>query len=64
MVRLPINKVGSINKINRAFAKLEQEFEREPSSQEIADMLEMMPEEVKEGLRTNGRTLSMDAPMF
>ncbi|MGI6323173.1 MAG: sigma-70 family RNA polymerase sigma factor [Bacteroidales bacterium] len=63
IVRLPINKVGSINKINRAFAKLEQEFEREPSSQEIADMLEMMPEEVKEGLRTNGRTLSMDAPI-
>lgn len=63
IVRLPVNKIGSINRINRAFTKLEQEFEREPSSQEIADMLEMIPEDVKEGLRTNGRTISMDAPI-
>jgi RNA polymerase primary sigma factor len=63
IVRLPVNKIGSINRINRAFSKLEQEFEREPSSQEIAEMLEMIPEDVKEGLRTNGRTLSMDAPI-
>jgi RNA polymerase primary sigma factor len=63
IVRLPVNKIGSINRINKAFSKLEQEFEREPSSQEIADMLEMIPEDVKEGLRTNGRTLSMDAPI-
>ncbi len=48
IVRLPVNKIGSINRINRAFARLEQEFEREPSSQEIADMLEMIPEDVKE----------------
>jgi RNA polymerase primary sigma factor len=45
------------------FARLEQEFEREPSSQEIADMLEMASEEVKEALKTNGRTVSMDAPI-
>jgi len=63
IVRLPVNKIGSINKINRAFAKLEQEFEREPSSQEIGEMLEMIPEDVKESLRTNGRTISMDAPI-
>jgi RNA polymerase primary sigma factor len=63
IVRLPVNKIGSINRINRAFSKLEQEFEREPSSQEIADMLEMIPEEVKETMKTNGRTVSMDAPI-
>jgi RNA polymerase primary sigma factor len=63
IVRLPVNKIGSINRINKAFARLEQEFEREPSSQEIADMLEMIPEDVKESLKTNGRTISMDAPI-
>jgi RNA polymerase primary sigma factor len=63
IVRLPVNKIGSINRINRAFARLEQEFEREPTSQEIADILEMIPEDVKEALKTNGRTVSMDAPI-
>jgi RNA polymerase primary sigma factor len=63
IVRLPVNKIGSINRINRAFARLEQTYEREPSSQEIADMLEMVPEDVKEALKTNGRTVSMDAPI-
>jgi RNA polymerase primary sigma factor len=63
IVRLPVNKIGSINRINRAFSRLEQEYEREPSSQEIADMLEMFPEDVKEALKTNGRTVSMDAPI-
>jgi RNA polymerase primary sigma factor len=63
IVRLPVNKIGSINKINRAFARLEQEYEREPNSQEIAEILEMVPEEVKEVLKTNGRTVSMDAPI-
>jgi RNA polymerase primary sigma factor len=63
IVRLPVNKIGSINRINKAFARLEQSFEREPSSQEIADLLEMIPEDVKESLRTNGRTVSMDAPL-
>nr|HPM18928.1 sigma-70 family RNA polymerase sigma factor [Bacteroidales bacterium] len=63
IVRLPVNKIGSINRINRAFARLEQKYEREPSSQEIAEVLEMIPEDVKEALRTNGRTLSMDAPI-
>ncbi|HEX2976407.1 MAG TPA: RNA polymerase sigma factor RpoD/SigA [Bacteroidales bacterium] len=63
IVRLPVNKIGSINRINRAYARLEQEFEREPNSQEIADLLEMVPEDVKEALKTNGRTVSMDAPI-
>jgi RNA polymerase primary sigma factor len=63
IVRLPVNKIGSINRINRAFSRLEQEYEREPSSQEIAEVLEMFPEDVKEALKTNGRTVSMDAPI-
>jgi RNA polymerase primary sigma factor len=63
IVRLPVNKIGSINRINRAFSRLEQEYEREPSSQEIGDMLEMAPDEVKDALKTNGRTVSMDAPI-
>jgi RNA polymerase primary sigma factor len=63
IVRLPVNKIGSINRINRAFARLEQEYEREPSSLEIAEMLEMASEEVKDSLKTNGRTVSMDAPI-
>ena len=63
IVRLPVNKIGSINRINRTFARLEQEFEREPSSLEIAELLEMIPEDVKEALKTNGRTVSMDAPL-
>lgn len=63
IVRLPVNKIGSINRINKAFARLEQEFEREPSAQELAEQLEIAPEEVKEVFRTNGRTISMDAPI-
>ena len=63
IVRLPVNKIGSINRINKAFARLEQSFEREPSSQEIGEILEMVPEDVKEVLKTNGRTVSMDAPI-
>jgi RNA polymerase primary sigma factor len=63
IVRLPVNKIGSINRINRAFSRLEQEYEREPTSQEIAEILEMIPEDVKETLKTNGRTVSMDAPI-
>jgi len=63
IVRLPVNKIGSINRITRAYSKLEQEFEREPSAVEIAELLEIAPEDVKEAIRTNGRTFSMDAPI-
>jgi RNA polymerase primary sigma factor len=63
IVRLPLNKIGSINKINRTFADLEQKFEREPSVQEIAQALAMAPEEVKESLKSSGRHVSMDAPL-
>src|ERR1022692_2514863 len=47
IVRLPLNKVGSLNKINKAFSALEQQFEREPSSDELAELLEISPDEVK-----------------
>ncbi|HNS18791.1 MAG TPA: sigma-70 family RNA polymerase sigma factor [Bacteroidales bacterium] len=63
IVRLPLNKIGSINKINKAYAKLEQEFEREPNSEEIADLLEITETEVKESLKNSGRHISMDAPL-
>lgn len=63
IVRLPLNKIGSINKINKAYAHLEQEFEREPNVEEIADLLDISESEVKESLRNSGRHLSMDAPL-
>lgn len=63
IVRLPLNKIGSINKINRTFADLEQKFEREPSVQEIAQALEIAPEEVKDSLKSSVRHVSMDAPI-
>lgn len=62
IVRLPLNKVGSLNKINKAFSKLEQEFEREPSADELADMLEIATEEVETTLGVAARHVSMDAP--
>jgi len=62
IVRLPLNKVGSLNKINRAFSELEQEFEREPSPEELADLLEIPTEEVETTLGVAARHVSMDAP--
>lgn len=62
IVRLPLNKVGSLNKINRAFSQLEQEYEREPSSDELAEILEIGPEEVEKTLGVAARHVSMDAP--
>jgi len=62
IVRLPLNKVGSLNKINRAFSELEQEFEREPSPEELADLLEITTEEVETTLGVAARHVSMDAP--
>ena len=63
IVRLPLNKIGSINKINKAFSKLEQEFEREPSAEEIAELLELTENDVKESMKNSGRHISMDAPL-
>ena len=64
IVRLPLNKIGSINKINKAYAKLEQENERDPSSDEIANVLDMSVNDVKESQRNAGRHVSMDAPLL
>lgn len=63
IVRLPLNKIGSINKINKAYARLEQEYEREPNYDEIAGLLEISENEVKESMRNSGRHVSMDAPL-
>ncbi len=62
IVRLPLNKVGSLNKINRVLTELEQKFEREPTSEEIAQVLEITKAEVEKTLSSAGRHLSMDAP--
>ncbi len=62
IVRLPLNKVGSLNKINKAFSELEQEFEREPSAEELAELLEIPTEEVETTLGVAARHVSMDAP--
>ena len=64
IVRLPLNKIGAINKINKAFSQLEQTYEREPNPDEIADLLEISEGEVKESLRNSGRHVSMDAPII
>jgi len=63
IVRLPLNKIGSLNKINKAFAELEQQFEREPSIEEIADVVEIGPREIREVLKSSSRPVSMDAPI-
>ena len=63
IVRLPLNKIGAINKINKAFSKLEQEYEREPTTYEVAYILELTENDVKESIRNSGRHVSMDAPL-
>ncbi|HPD96019.1 MAG: sigma-70 family RNA polymerase sigma factor [Bacteroidales bacterium] len=63
IVKLPLNKIGSINKVNRALTELEQKFEREPTIDELSQALELAPEDIKEALRSNGRHISMDAPI-
>ncbi len=63
IVRLPLNKIGSISKINKTFAKLEQEFEREPTAHEIALVLEITDNDVKETMKNAGKHVSMDAPL-
>jgi RNA polymerase primary sigma factor len=62
VVRLPLNRVGALNKIGKAFSNLEQEYEREPSANEIAEELEMTPYEVSDTLKISGKHLSLDAP--
>lgn len=63
IVRLPLNKIGSINKINKAFNKLEQEFQREPTIDEVATLMEAKPSLVEDSMNFSGLHVSMDAPL-
>jgi len=62
IVRLPLNQVGSLNKINKAFSKFEQEHERKPSSEELAESLDLPADKVADTLKVSGRHISVDAP--
>lgn len=63
LVRLPLNKISSINKVNKFFFRLEQEFQREPTAEEIAQEMDVPEKEVKDSIRIASRPLSMDAPL-
>ncbi len=63
IVRLPLNKIGAINKINKTYAKLEQQLEREPIAEEISEILDIMPADIRDIMRNQGRHMSMDAPL-
>lgn len=62
IVRLPLNRVGSLNKINKTFSELEQKFQREPSAEELAEVLQITTEEIANNMRISGRHVSVDAP--
>ncbi|KPM49593.1 sigma-70 family RNA polymerase sigma factor [Jiulongibacter sediminis] len=62
IVRLPLNRVGSLNKISKKFSELEQQFEREPSPEELAEVLEITSNEVVDTMKISGRHVSVDAP--
>jgi RNA polymerase primary sigma factor len=62
IVRLPLNRVGSLSKISKTFSELEQKFQREPSTEEVAEMIGVTIEEVQNNLKVSGRHVSMDAP--
>ncbi|MDX9790244.1 MAG: sigma-70 family RNA polymerase sigma factor [Candidatus Kapaibacterium sp.] len=62
IVRLPLNRVGALNKIGKKFSELEQEFEREPTAAELAEQLNMSINEISETIKISGRHLSVDAP--
>ncbi len=63
IVRLPLNKIGSINKLNKTLTSLEQEFEREPTIEELSKTMEVAPESIKEMMKNNGKHVSLDAPL-
>ena len=63
IVRLPLNKIGAINKINKTYAKLEQELEREPNAEEIGNVLDLLPEDIIDTMKNQSRHMSMDAPL-
>lgn len=62
IVRLPLNKIGALNKMNRTFSQLEQEHEREPSADELADALDLPKEKIYSTMELSGRHMSVDAP--
>lgn len=62
IVRLPLNQVGSLNKINKAFSKFEQENERRPSPEELADQLDIPVDKIADTMKVSGRHISVDAP--
>src|SRR6516162_2692603 len=62
IVRLPLNKVGLTNRIQKAFSELEQKYEREPSAEELAKVLDMSPEEIESNQQISGRSISVNAP--
>src|SRR6267154_3561539 len=62
IVRLPLNRVGSLNKISRAFSELEQKYEREPSPEELSKLLEIPMEKITDTMKVSGKHVSMDAP--
>jgi RNA polymerase primary sigma factor len=64
IVRLPLNRVGSLNKISKTFSELEQKYEREPSPEELADVLQVTTAEVVDTMKISGRHVSMDAPFI
>jgi RNA polymerase primary sigma factor len=63
IVRLPLNKIGAINKINKTLSKLEQDLEREPSYAELGEVMDMLPQDIYDTMRNNNRHMSMDAPL-
>jgi len=63
IVRLPLNKIGSINRINKTFSQLEQEFQREPTTEEVAEILETTTDMVEDAMKVSSHHISMDAPL-
>src|ERR1700748_758851 len=62
IVRLPLNKVGAINRINKTMSKLEQDLEREPSYNELSEALDMLPQDIRDTMRNQSRHVSVDTP--
>ena len=63
MVRLPLNQVSAVSRINKLITKFEQEHERKPSADELSELIDETPEKIRDSLRANGRPMSMDAPL-
>ncbi len=64
IVRLPLNQVGALNKINKAYSRLEQEYEREPSADELSTHLDIPLDKIRDSMKVSGRHVSMDAPLL